>query len=202
MNSTSYIGLPLSNLCQNRQINNNLETFKTFFKCVSLFPERTKIDSMIAQIVKIMNERENTFIGLINGLIRDQKIINQIPRLLNIIEGRKTWLEEQTKQEPLFTWSMPNARIIDYPKIEEFLKSPLPEMSFPFPSKTMLNRFVSMYNDTYGWTAKKGYSAKITARTGNMAFIQKTRKLYEQQVLMYNSHNHELNNIRTYFSSR
>lgn len=186
------------------------------FKCLRLFHDqytRTLLSRMAAIVVKRMNER-GEFRDLVDEIWKlyhnatktaskndENKELIKSHLIAKILKERRAWLEMRVQHAPTFSWRMPHARFSSHPRIETFLHSNQPEMSYLFGTSEDARKIVELQNrsETFGSANGRGYSIEIlNGPASNILVIRKTRTMFEMELACYNRLVDELKKISDY----
>lgn len=169
------------------------------FKCLSLFPEQseTALKSLRDETLKLMNEK-GAFGNVYSDFLKHGESLKKCSHVVGLLQDRKRWLQENTKNKPVFSWSFPLARLPAFPAVEQFLRSDKTEMELKFKLVRDLRNFIREYSDS-GQDVKgfaSGFSVDITEiKSVKVALIRKTKKFYEKIAGIYNDRMKQIKQI-------
>lgn len=169
------------------------------FKCLNLFPEQSETAMRLLrdEALKLMNEK-GEFGNVYSDFLKHGESLKKCPHVVGLVQDRKRWLQENTKNKPVFSWSFPQARLPAFPAVEQFLRSEKTEMELKFKLVGDLRNFIREYSDS-SQVAKSfasGFSVNITEiKSVKVASIKKTKKFFEKLAEIYNDRTKQINQI-------
>lgn len=179
-----------------------IDSCQTIVKCASLFPEQAEsVRKHVSDALLVALEHKAPSIeGFYTQLEREREFLELFPELLSLFTRRKAWLEEKTRVQPIFSWSMANAEFNEHPRVQAFMISDEEEMKYPFKLLSNLREFQKKFGGSNN-VEKRGYSIQVTELPKKIAQITKTRALFDQLMVTYNKYVQELEVISEFLSS-
>lgn len=172
-------------------------------KCLISFSsvEATEAFSGLANaLANYVNETPSvSMLNLADAFGHDNEAVMLLRRcapVRGIFEARKRWLREQTRAKPVFSWSMPNARLDNYPAIEKFLQESLQSTYYGFNSSEEMHEFLECVKEASSSSSPTLQFSVKTEQVGpKTLIINKTQGYFDKQLNEYIEHLNELNNI-------
>lgn len=156
----------------------------------------TVLETVNKVILKSLGEVD----GLTERISEQHARFKQYPSIFSTFEVRKTWLENKLKEKPTFSWRMPEATVPDHPEVEKFLRSEAATLRYQFKYVYQLRNFVRAYNDTFGGTATRKFTAKMSEQPGKILLITKTRKWFDDQLNEFTAYASQLEHINSFLN--
>lgn len=177
---------------------------RKLLELMDLFPDErdSAKKALSGEVLKTIKQKESYPDQLCWILENQRELLIMFPALLSIFVEKKSALEKLAREKPVFSWSMPDAKLSKYPLVEEFLRSEQTEMRYQFNSENDLRMFLNKYQDNFGYSSiENGFSANITALPNRMARIEKTRKLFESKMEVFLSAPGKIQHINDFLLS-
>lgn len=180
--------------------NNNLLNLVKF---LVKFPEQSSMlyEMIKTSMIKLMNEASD-FGSFVEVLVKEKQAFKSCRPIVDILEQRRQWLEKKLRERPQFSWKMPNAKMPNHPKIEQFLWSDQQTLVYGnLNDHSHLRNFIRKYSNSYSW-GDGGYSVEMKEQPGLKVHIKKTRHWFDQKDREFVSYSSEFERIKCFLDSK
>lgn len=172
----------------------------TLAKCFIFFAKKTEAAFEEYKNLIIEEMDKDKLKILLSSFLVEWPCFEKCKPIIELLEQRKTWLENKLKDKPTFNWCMPEASFPNHPEIEAFLRSDRERMVYSdhFRDAKKARKFVKDHDSSLFRfrlsDAPVTYTVKMQAADKTIE-ITKTKNYFNDKNKIFTSYSEELKKI-------